>query len=84
MLNNVLNLIEDSIPNNQIYLDTANNVYKQNNNLELNELVSQINEMLEAIEKSNINRNDFLNTILKTEPYVNYKELNDIFLGEII
>lgn len=84
MLNNVLNLIEDSIPNNQIYLDTANNVYKQSDNVELNELVSQINEMLEAIEKSNINRNDFLNTILKTEPYVNYKELNDIFLGEII
>ena len=84
MLNNVLSLIEESIPNNQIYLDTANNVYNQENNQEIEEMISQINEMLNVAEKLNINKQDLLNNILKTEPYVNYKKLEEVFKGVIV
>ena len=80
MLNNVLSLIEESIPNNQIYLDTANNVYNQENfENDIDEMISQINDMLNIAEQIGITKKEFLNTILKTEPYVNYVELEDKF-----
>lgn len=80
MLNNVLSLIEESIPNNQIYLDTANNVYNQENiENDIDEMISQINDMLNIAEQIGITKKEFLETILKTEPYVNYTELEDKF-----
>lgn len=80
MLNNILTLIEESIPNNQIYLDTANNVYNQENGEnDIDEMISQINDMLNIAEKIGVTKKEFLATILKTEPYVNYKELENIF-----
>ena len=80
MLNNILTLIEESIPNNQIYLDTANNVYnKVNIDSDLDELISQINDMLNLAGEMNIDKKELLKNILKTEPYVNYKELEEKF-----
>lgn len=80
LLNNILRIIEENIPNNQIYLDTANNVFNQeNNDLELSELISQINDMLNMAGRLNIDKKELLQNILKTEPYVNYKELADKF-----
>lgn len=80
MLNNILTLIEDSIPNNQIYLDTANNVYnKVDIDNDLDDMVAQINDMLNIVGEMNIDKKEFLKNILKTEPYVNYKELEEKF-----
>lgn len=80
MLNNILTLIEESIPSNQIYLDTANNVYEQTpSNDDIDEMISQINDMLNLAKDLNINKKDLLENILKTEPYVNYKELEEKF-----
>lgn len=80
MLNNILTLIEESIPNNQIYLDTANNVYNivefEN---DLDDMIAQISEMLNIASEMNIDKKEFLKNILKTEPYVNYKELEEKF-----
>lgn len=81
MLNNVLNLIEESLPNNQIYLDTANNVYNQENNQQIEDMIIQINEMLNVADQLDMNRDELLESILKTEPYVNYKELEERFKG---
>lgn len=82
MLNNILCSIEESLPNNQIYLDTANNVYNQKNNDEnLDEMISQINYMLNLADEMGISKKDLLTNILKTEPYVNYKELEEKFNG---
>lgn len=80
MLSNILTLIEESIPNNQIYLDTANNVYNhENDNYNLDEMISQINDMLNVASELNIDKKTFLENILQTEPYVNYKELEEKF-----
>ena len=84
MLNNILTLIEESLPNNQIYLDTANNVYNQGNNNEMEDLITQITEMLNIAEQMDIDKEELLNSILKTEPYVNYKELEERFKGVTI
>ena len=81
MLNNIFCLIEESIPNNQIYLDTANNVYSQENSQEIEDMIFQIKEMLKVADQINIDKEELLNNILKTEPYVRYKELKDIFKG---
>lgn len=80
ILNNILTLIEESIPNNQIYLDTANNVYnKVESENDLDDMIAQINEMLNIASEMNIDKKEFLKNILKTEPYVNYKELEEKF-----
>lgn len=80
MLNSILTLIEESIPNNQIYLDTANNLYNLDTSKnDIEELVSQINEMLNIADDLKINKRDMLENILKTEPYVNYKEIKEQF-----
>lgn len=81
LLNNILSIIEESIPNDQIYLDTANNLYSHEENQEIEELVIQIKQMLEIAKSAEIDEHDFLNSILKTEPYVNYKELEERFKG---
>lgn len=81
MLNSILCLIEESIPNNQIYLDTANNVYNQDNDTNIEEMVDQIRQMLNAARELNIDEEELINNILKTEPYVNYKELEERFKG---
>lgn len=80
ILNNILCLIEESIPNNQIYLDTANNVYNQDyteNNI--NDMISQINDMLNFADQLGVTKKELLESILKTEPYVNYNELRKKF-----
>lgn len=78
MLNNILTLIEESIPNNQIYLDTANNVY---NKVEIenviDDMIAQINDMLNIVGNMNFDKKEFLRNILRTEPYVNCKELEE-------
>ncbi len=80
MLNNILCLIEENIPNTQIYLDTANNVYNhEKNSLEIENMIFQINDMLSLAEQLNVEKNEMLQILLKTEPYVNYKELEDKF-----
>lgn len=80
LLNNILCLIEESIPTNQIYLDTANNVYNQEvPNLEIDEMISQIDEMLNLAEQLKLDKNQMLQSILRTEPYCNYKELSKNF-----
>lgn len=80
LLNNILCLIEESIPTNQIYLDTANNVYNQEvPNLEIDEMISQIDEMLNLAEQLKLDKNQMLQSILRTEPYCNYKELSESF-----
>ena len=80
MLNNILELIENGIPNNQIYLDTANNVFNsQEGNQDIDIMVSQINDMLNIASQVGSSKKDLLDIILKTEPYVNYKELKEKF-----
>ena len=79
MLNNILILIEKNIPSNQIYLDVANNAYNKYNDYDVDEMVSQINDMLNVAKEMNVDKKDFLKNILKTEPYVNYKELKEKF-----
>jgi hypothetical protein len=81
ILNNFLNLVEESIPYNQIYLDIANNVYNQVDDQQIDDMVYQINEMMNIADQNGLNRNDFLDIILKTEPYVNCKELQERFRG---
>lgn len=80
MLNNILCLIEENIPNNQIYLDTANNVYNhKSKDLEMDDMISQINSMLNLASQFNIEKKEMLRSLLKTEPYVNYEDLEDKF-----
>ena len=80
MFNNILELIEEGIPNNQIYLDTANNTFNsQEGNQDIDIMISQINDMLNIASQVGSSKKELLDIILKTEPYVNYKELKEKF-----
>lgn len=84
LLNNILDVIEDRIPSNQIYLDAANDVLdRQENQKELSIMVDEINEMLTTAEKLNIDKKAILESILKTEPYSSNEELKKIFSNEV-
>ena len=80
MLDNILKLIEETIPNYQIYLDTADNVFNSNEeNQDIDIMVSQINDFLNMASQFNSSKKELLDVILNTEPYVNYKELRGKF-----
>lgn len=84
LLNNILDVIEDRIPSNQIYLDAANDVLdRQENQKELSIMVDEINEMLTTAEKLNIDKKALLESILKTEPYSSNEELKKIYSNEV-
>ena len=85
LLNSILDVIEDRLPSNQIYLDAANDVLDiQDNQKELFTMIDEINEMLATAEKLNIDKKTMLDSILKTEPYNNNEELKKIFSNEVI
>lgn len=80
MFDDILQLIEGGIPNNQIYLDTANNVFNsQEGNQDLDVMISQINDMLNIAPQVGTSKKELLEIILKTEPFVNYKEIKEKF-----
>ena len=85
LLNSILDVIEDRLPSNQIYLDAANDVLDiQDNQKELFTMIDEINEMLATAEKLNIDKKTMLDSILKTESYNNNEELKKIFSNEVI
>lgn len=80
ILENVLDKIEDCLPSNQIYLDTAKDIIdKQNVQREISEMVDEINSMLVIADNLGIDKDSMINNILKTEPYNGYDELKKIF-----
>ena len=84
LLNNILDVIEDRIPSNQIYLDAANDVLdRQDDQKELSIMVDEINEMLATAKKLSIDKKAMLESILKTEPYSSSEELKKIYSNEV-